>query len=528
MRTRVAVVGAGPVGLTVANYLGRYGVPTLLLERSTETVSYPRAVGMDDECLRSMQGIGLHDEVAANLVQNIPLRFFDGRGRCFADILPSTREFGWYRRNIFLQPLLEQALRAGLDRYSQVELLTGHEVVGLTRRADGVVLDVQVAGGRPLTVQADLVVAADGGRSPIRELLGIPLEGETHPRKWVVIDAENDPIEATYTGLHCNPRRPYVCAHMPHGYRRWEFMLFPGEDSEEMLHPDRVRELLAHHVPDPEAVDVVRARVYTHHSRIASTFVQGRVALAGDAAHLMPPWAGQGMNTGIRDATNLSWKLAAIVHGHATPALLQTYDRERRDHARAMIDMSTTLGRILAPTWPAVGWLRDAGFRAAGRLPGVREWVLQMRFKPMPFYREGVVFDGDGRRDPAVGRMFPQPLVEHPTGKVERLDDVLGDSFAVLGYHEDPTRLLGPRNRAYLTDLGARFVTVVRSRSRHATDPAAGTCRVEDVESTLRGWFEGRPAIALLRPDRYLAALTTADGLDDVVSRLRSTLEETS
>ncbi|MET8854105.1 bifunctional 3-(3-hydroxy-phenyl)propionate/3-hydroxycinnamic acid hydroxylase [Amycolatopsis sp. NPDC004625] len=517
MRTRVAVVGAGPVGTTIANHLGRFGVETLLIDRSESIVDYPRAIGMDDECLRSMQGIGLHEQVVAELVQNVPLRFFDAQGRCFADIRPSTREFGWFRRNIFMQPLLERTLRAGLDRYPHVSLLSGHEVTGLTQDDGGVDLDVMRAGG-PARLRADYVVAADGGRSRVRDLLGIPLEGATHPRKWVVIDAEGDPGDAVYTGLFCHPRRPYVCAHLPRGFRRWEFMLFPGEDAQEMLHPDRVRALLAHHVPDPAAVHVVRARVYTHHSRVASTFVRGRVALAGDAAHLMPPWAGQGMNTGIRDATNLAWKLAAIAGGRAAPALLDTYDRERRDHARAMTGLSTTLGRLLAPAHPFAARLRDTGFRAAGRLPGVKDWVLQMRFKPMPCYRD-VLSDGT---DPAVGRMFPQPLVEAPSGDVHRLDEDLGDWFSVIGYNQDPRAALTDENQKYLAGLDTRFVTVTPSRSRF---PGAG---VEDVESTLARWFEGRPPVALLRPDRYLAALTTPAGLNTVVTRLRTTLGEPS
>ncbi|MGI5132280.1 bifunctional 3-(3-hydroxy-phenyl)propionate/3-hydroxycinnamic acid hydroxylase [Pseudonocardia sp. CA-107938] len=520
MRTRVAVVGAGPVGATVANALGQLGVETVLLDRETEIIDYPRAAGMDDECLRTIQGIDLHEQVLRDVVQNVPLRMFDAAGRCFADIRPSTREFGWYRRNIFLQPQLERVLRAGLARYPHVTFLPGHEVVGLTQDADGVELTVDGLG----TVRADHVVAADGGRSPMRELLGIPLVGATHPRKWVVIDAL-DQRGAVCTGLHCDARRPYVSAHLPRGLRRWEFMLHPGEDAAPVPDREQVRALLAQHVPDADTVDVIRARVYTHHSRLASTFVRGRVALAGDAAHLMPPWAGQGLNTGMRDATNLAWKLALISKGHAGHGLLQTYDDERRAHAAAMIDLSTTLGRILAPSRPVYGRLRDVAVRASGHVPGVKDWVLQMRFKPMPHYRRGVVLEPD--RDEAVGRMFPQPLVEHATGEVVRLDDVLGDGFAVIGHDQDPTAVLDADTVAYLTDLGTRFVAVGRSRSR----PPAVSDRctaVEDVEGVLTGWFEHRPPIAVVRPDRYLAALTDPAGLGSAVARLRTILEGTA
>jgi 3-(3-hydroxy-phenyl)propionate hydroxylase len=242
------------------------------------------------------------------------------------------------------------------------------ELHQIRQDADGVTLSL--SGDHE--VRADYVIAADGGRSPVRGMLGIPLEGSTHPRKWVVIDCANDPLDAPYTALHCDPRRPYVCAHLPDDRRRWEFMLFPGEDADEMLAPHRVADLLRHHVADPSVVDVIRARVYTHHSRIAARFTDGRIALAGDAAHLMPPWAGQGMNTGIRDVTNLCWKLAAIVQDQADHSLFDTYDRERRPHARAMIDLSTTLGRILSPTRRSLAHARNWFLRTASLAPAVK------------------------------------------------------------------------------------------------------------------------------------------------------------
>ncbi|MFI0370579.1 bifunctional 3-(3-hydroxy-phenyl)propionate/3-hydroxycinnamic acid hydroxylase [Actinomadura sp. 1N219] len=518
----VAIVGAGPVGLTIANYLGMYGVETLVLERGHGIVEYPRAIGMDDEALRAFQGIGLAGPLLADMIQNVPLRFFDGTGRCFADILPGTREFGWYRRNIFMQPLAERTLRDGLERFPNVTLLPGHDVVRLRQDGDGVDLDVLTDDGGHHVVRAKYVVGADGGRSTVRELSGIVLEGDTHPRKWVVIECDNDPVDAPFTGLHCDPARPYVCAHLPFDYRRWEFMLFPGEDGDTMLAPENVRKLLARHVPDPDSVNVIRARVYTHHSRVAQRFVSGRVCLAGDAAHLMPPWAGQGMNTGIRDAVNVSWKLAAAVQGRAAPSILDTYDTERRAHARAMVNLSTTLGRVLSPTDRRVAFLRDAFFRAANWTPGVKEWVLQMRFKPMPRYRDGIVVPSA----PAVGRMFVQPDVETLDGATVPLDDVLGKGFAVLGFETDPAEHLDDGHRTFLHGLGTTFLKVVESRpgsSHHHAAP--DTVVIEDRDNGLRQWFDGRPErLVVLRPDRYVAALTGPTGLNGAVDALRERL----
>ncbi|MFI0454184.1 bifunctional 3-(3-hydroxy-phenyl)propionate/3-hydroxycinnamic acid hydroxylase [Actinomadura sp. 6N118] len=525
IQTQVAVVGGGPTGATVANFLGMYGVDTVLVERNLDIIDYPRAVGMDDECLRSLQAIGLADELIKDMIQNVPLRFFDAHGRCFADIRPTTREYGWSRRNVFMQPQCEQVLRRGLDRFPSVRTLLGHDVVRLEQHDHGAELDVLAPENERLRIQAEYVVGADGGRSTIRELLGVVLEGVTHPRKWVVIECDNDPLDAQYTALHCDPVRPYVCVHLPYDYRRWEFLMFPGEDADEMLKPAKVRELLGRHVKDPARLNIIRARVYTHHSRIAQHFTAGRVCLIGDAAHLMPPWAGQGMNTGIRDATNVAWKIAAIVTGRADPAVLATYDGERRAHAAAMIDLSTTLGRILSPTDHRVAVARDLFFRGVTWAPAVKNWLLQMRFKPMPQYTEGVVVP-DSRRSPA-GRMFIQPLVEDADGRAVRLDDVLGPWFAVLGFDTDPAEHLTDAQRDYLAGLDTTFVKVIDSRAGRARRATAHprTQVVEDLEGHLREWFtRHRARVVVIRPDRYVAARSGRTTLGPAVDRLRRLL----
>jgi 3-(3-hydroxy-phenyl)propionate hydroxylase len=529
-RVSVAIVGAGPVGVTAANLLGSYGVTTLIVDRERGVVDYPRAIGVDDESLRTFQAIGLVDDVLPTVIQNVPLKFFDPAGRCLADIRPTTREYGWFRRNIFMQPPAEAVLRRGLDRFPHVRLVLGTEMRALAQDEDGVTLHLVDERGERSEVRAEYVIAADGGRSPIRTQLGIPLEGSTHPRKWVVIDCAHDPLDAPYTALHCDPRRPYVCAHLPDDHRRWEFMLFPGEDADQMLAPDRVDDLLRHHVSDPSVVDVIRARVYTHHSRIAARFVAGRVALAGDAAHLMPPWAGQGMNTGIRDVTNLCWKLAAIVTGQADRALLATYDEERRPHAKAMIGLSTTLGRILGPTRRSVARARDVFLRAASVAPAVKRWVLEMRFKPIPHYRSGFIApDGPGIAVPTVGRMLAQPRVETRDGECVRLDDVLGPWFAVVGFECDPLSALTDAELAAVDDFHARVIKVVESRAgaRHRERPcvAAETLVVEDVDNELRNWFQARGHdVVLVRPDRYVAAMTTVDGFGPKLTLLAGQL----
>ena len=531
LRTDVLVAGAGPVGVTTANLLGCYGIDTVLVDRASGVVDYPRAIGIDDEGLRTFQTAGLADRVAADTIQNVPLKFFDGRGRCFAEVRPTAREFGWHRRNIFMQPIAERTLREGLERFPHVRTLWSHELIRVEQDRSGVHVWLERDDGDTIEVTAKYLVGADGGRSTVRQLLGVPFLGSTHAHKWVVIDCAHDPLDAPYTALHCDPHRPYVSARMPYGYRRWEFMLFPGEDDRDVLAPDAVRDLLRRHVVDPDAVDVVRARVYTHHSRIAERFVDNRTVLAGDAAHLMPPWAGQGLNTGLRDASNLAWKIAACTRGHAGPALLATYDEERRSHAQAMIDLSTMLGRVLSPARPLTAHTRDLLFRAVAVAPPLRRWIGEMRFKPEPVYRSGFFLpDRVSPAGGATGRMFIQPDVE-VAGRRAKLDDVLGAGFSLVGFDCDPAEHLDAAATRALRQLDANVFRVIHSRAGDAQYERPmrrpGTTVLEDIDNQMRPWFEQRGASAVVvRPDRYVAALGPARAVGQALISLAARYRE--
>ncbi|KWI54108.1 3-(3-hydroxyphenyl)propionate hydroxylase [Burkholderia cepacia] len=514
-RTSVAIVGAGPNGVAMANLLGLYGIATVIVEKAADVVEFPRAVGIDDEALRMFQTAGLADELSRDIIQNVPLRMFKANGECFADIRPSIREFGWWRRNIFMQQLAERTLRAGLARYPHVSLRTSEEVVDVEQDDGGVTLQVRRADGRQYALQADYVVAADGGRSPMRELLGVTLAGTTHPIKWVVVDVKNAGLDQPCTALNCDPRRPNVCIYLPFDFRRWEFLVFPHEDEAAIAQPDSIRALIAPYVDDIDRVEIVRARTYTHHSRVAERFVVGRVAFVGDAAHLSPPWIGQGLNAGLRDVGNLAWKLAGIVRGALHPGVISTYESERRDHAKAMIDLADTFGAMLMPTNRLVAFVRDRVLGLVRFAPGLKDYILQMRFKPMPSYTRGIVLPGGSD---AVGRMIVQPDVETADGVRRKLDDVLGPWFSIVGWQCDPQACLSDDDRAYWTSLGAAFVQVSRSRSgtsraRRVTSVHGSAC-VEDVDNALAAWFDRHAGpLVVVRPDRYVVAQTDAVGM---------------
>jgi len=474
--------------------------------------------------------MGLVDEVLADVLQDMPIRYYTSWGRCFAHVKPSSRPFGWPRRNLFLQPLLERTLRNGLKRFATVDLCLGHELVGMTEMDGAVFAQVRRLSGEISAVTARYLVGADGGRSTVRDLIGVPMEGTTEPVKWLVVDVEDDLLDAPYSAVYCDPDSPVLMVPLPYKHRRFEFRLRDGDDEQAVVQPGHVRQLLAGRYGATPLPTVVNARVYLHHSRVTSTFQAGRVLLVGDAAHLQPPFFGQGMNSGIRDATNLAWKLAAVARGVGGDDLLATYDAERRPHAAEMVGFATRMGSMYRPRNAVTERLRDAVFRAVQLVPGGRDYILQMKYKPMPRYTEGVVVGVDlsSKSDP-VGRMFPQPDVDAPEGRM-RLDDAIGPWFAVLTLAHDPSAL-DPASVAWWRSVEARLVRVVRPREHvYGTPSPVGddgdVLTVEDVDGVLRDWRLARPAdeVVVLRPDRYVAATCTRDRFAAVTDAFRASL----
>ncbi|MCF5705809.1 bifunctional 3-(3-hydroxy-phenyl)propionate/3-hydroxycinnamic acid hydroxylase [Pseudomonas syringae] len=530
-RTRVVIVGAGPNGMTAAHYMGLYGIDCVVLELADGILPYPRAVGMDDEALRVLQGIGMAELAARDMISNVPLRYYNARGVCFAEVKPSTAHYGWPMRNIFMQQLLEGTLREQLVNYPCVELRQGHEMLELEQDADTVTLLVRDAQGEVYRLQADYVVGADGGRSSVRKQLGIELLGLTHPRKWVVVDTANDTLDAPYTALHADPQRPFVCIYLPYRQRRWEFMLLEGEDEAGMCEETTIRNLIRGHIGDAvDQLQIIRIRAYTHNSRVAARFVQGRVALVGDAAHISPPWAGQGLNSGLRDVANVVWKLAAIIQGRACASIFSSYDQERRGHATDLIALADNMGAVLGLTNPLMAGVRDWLFQAVNSVDNLRSHLLEFKFKPKATITKGLVYHERAQlhEDDLVGQLFVQPDIEDPLGQRRRLDEVLGRSYSILGYRVNPAEYLSEEMTAYWARWETQFIQINRSRSgagRHQPLSAPGILSIEDVDNRLGEWFSNvRDCIVVVRPDRFVAAITTPERLDGVLRKLAEQL----
>jgi 3-(3-hydroxy-phenyl)propionate hydroxylase len=537
--TDVAVIGAGPCGITMANLLAVYGVRAVVIDAQPGVYEYPRAVGIDDESLRTYQAIGVVRRLLEDIVQNTPIRYYTSWGRLMAHVEPSVRPYGWPRRNNFLQPLFEAALREKLAESDSVELWLGARLAGYEQDADGVTADIEDSDGTAVRLRAKYLVGTDGGRSTVRKIAGVEMTGATAPSKWLVVDTADDELDAPYSAVYCDPVRPVLMVPLPYGHRRWEFKLNDTDDETALTDPRRVlAELIAPRYGSTPPPRVLRSAVYLHHSRTAERFRAGRVFLAGDAAHLQPPFFGQGMNSGIRDATNLAWKLALVLKGVAGDGLLDTYDSERREHAATMVNFATRMGQMYIPHSLATERVRDAAFRGVQKIPGARDYILQMKYKPMPRYTRGAVVPYTGTaKDVPIGRSFIQPAVENADGDRIMLDDVLGSSFALLGLHVDPASGLSADATTWWRSLGARSVQVLAPRGAPGPDLGGRRKRparpaddwsdiVEDVDGAFRDWLLRRPAdtIIVLRPDRYVAAVCPLGDLEQVTARLRQTL----
>ena len=504
--TQVLIIGAGPTGLTLANLLGQADVDTLIIDRKPDTVTEPRAVSIDDESLRTMQAIGLDEAVLRDVVPGYGVHYFTRPGgRCFGKVEPTGKLYGFPKRNAFRQPLFESTLKKGLERFASLKAWFGHELLEFSQDHHGVRALIRNADGEMIDVSAAYLVACDGGRSPVRKQLGIEMVGASFSSRWLVVDTDQDDDPFWQTRVYCDARRPVVEVPGPHRTRRFEFLLKPDEADEQVLSETRLQALLRPFKGDAP-VSIVRKTVYTFHARVAERWQVDRVFLAGDAAHLTPPYAGQGMNSGVRDAHNLGWKLIGVLKGKMAETALLSYESERRDHAWALIKLALNLGVVMAPATVLRARLISAAFALIGLLPPLRDYFLQMRFKPKPRFTKGLVLTEGEAGKLSCGQMFPQPMLTDPHGHERLLDETIGAGFALIQYGDPTRQRIDELKHALWDHLEAKRILILPEHVQ-AMPSIPGCTVLQDREGLLKGILGDSNRFLLLRPDRYIAAI---------------------
>lgn len=484
----VAVVGFGPSGAVAAGLLAGMGLRTFVCDRSREVYDKPRAIAIDHEILRVFQQLGVMDAVAPYLEPFTPSEYFGADGQLIKRLtmVEPPYPLGHTPSNVFTQPPVEAALRAHVAGLVDATIELGCEVTALAQDGDGVTLQLRGDDGRARQVRARYAIGCDGASSGVREQLGIALEDLAFDEPWLVVD-----VRANARGLarlpstsvqYCEPDRPCTMVIGPGNHRRWEISLKPGEDPQKVTEPAETWKLLSRWLA-PDEGELWRQASYRFHALVAERWRSGRVFIAGDAAHQQPPFLGQGMCQGVRDVANLSWKLAAVIHGEvrgaAAEALLDSYGIERGQHVRQLTGRIKGIGAVICERDPEKARERDARMLAEcggvvrdmprqDVLPGLEAGLLS----PLPHG--------------ANGSIFPQPWIARG-GENVRFDALAGNGWWLV--------------------LDRDFDASVRVPERAV--PALTTLRLgealRETEGVAAAWFRRHGCgAAIVRPDRYV------------------------
>jgi 2-polyprenyl-6-methoxyphenol hydroxylase-like FAD-dependent oxidoreductase len=475
----VVIVGAGPTGVTAATLLAQYGVESLMLDRWPGVYPQPRAVHLDDEIYRIIARLGIADEFAAISRPTLGLRLLDNRFEVLAEFNrdPARNVHGFPQANMFDQPELEALLRANLKRYPAAQLRCEAEVTAVTDHAGRVrVAFTDRSNDRAHLVDADYVLGCDGANSLVRAQMGSTMRDLNFEQRWLVVDVATEADLRQWEGVHqvCDPVRAGTYMRIGRSRYRWEFQLLAGESTDDFGTLSALRPLIAPwtaDVPDNE-LNLVRVTDYTFRAQVADRWRLGNVFILGDAAHLTPPFIGQGMGAGLRDAMNLAWKIAGVLDGTLAADVLDTYQQERKPHTRSMIRLALTVGKSMTGGGRLGNLTRRVLLPRLPWLPGLRERVVD---STTPALRASALVSKARRPRRLAGTLCPNLLL--PSGR--RLDDVLGTGFTLLA--AAPLR-------------GADEALV----HRHAVD-----VMVVQPGDALAAWLRrGRAAAVIVRPDR--------------------------
>ena len=509
----VVQIGYGPVGQANAAMLGQAGHSVAVFERHPSLFEFSRAGHIDHEIMRILQSIGCADAMDEESVSP------DNYDWVTADLetmirfpWPNVSVSGWKQAYLFFQPVLEAAIDHKVRGLPTVNVTQGWEAIAVQQFPDHVEVTVQPKGGggtEQRVVRGRYLVAADGGSSFVRQHLDLDFPSLGYKHGWLVLDFEftaKNPMKFEFdNGQICDPQRPTSLFEMGKHRHRFSFAAMPGETEEMLLKKDTAWDLVRQWVT-PDTAELIRQTYYVFEARILDDMQHGRVLFVGDSAHVMPPFLGQGLCSGMRDAINLSWKLDLVLRGHASEALLDTYSQERRSHTKRYAELSMELGKILCMTDPVAAKKRDEDF-LEGNPP---------KFKPFPWIESGLIQnDPPEAAKPLVGRLGPQGVIEL-NGRRGRADDVLGVGWCLIS-RTNLWSTCRESSRHLLEDLGFRLLDI---------GPTGNALDVDQKYTTFLS-DNGLEAI-LVRPDFYVFGGVESPGdVDELLDDLRAQLQLT-
>ena len=477
----IAICGYGPVGSTFAGLMGKLGHKVLVIEKNIGPSPTARAINTDGEQLRTFDRLGIAEKVVENSAEIQCVHFGDANLNPIQTIEQpvGVSAMGWPNQVLFYQPELEEFIRASVESENNILIKEGTELLSFEDTSEGVYLNCKNSDG-DLTFFSKYLVGCDGASSFVRRELDVDLEDFEYNQEWLVCDAhltKKINIPEKEAMQVCDPKRPGTYVPGRRGHLRFEFKKMPGEDSKELEKDENVWKLLKPWINKNNA-ELERAQVYSFHACIAETWRKGNVLIAGDAAHQMPPFMGAGMGTGIRDITNISWKLDLLLKNKANEGILDTYQRERHSHAKWTIAQTVTIGQVIE------------GFCAAaeGKEYEPKGPSYDVNFPHIP---SGIFSDPT---DMITGIPIPQPILTK-NNKKEMLDRIVDETFAVLT--QESNLDLTDKAKTIIDLLGIKLITV---------DPN------EDSEERLKTVFDKYKAV-LVRPDKY-----TYGGVEDISS----------